>query len=337
MSDAEDPLSSLPGPVQENSTAADAPPASVINRDPVPRLKEILALLLIVVISDVTLYRGEGFAGLSFLLAAAPLLLFLGTPHRERGGVLLLLWGMLLLLSARLLWCGFYLTAVVGFALLPCFSIALTGRKPYVPEACAFIPRLLYYGARGSAAYEAVLRKSCRRFTYAAWLTVLLPVAVGMMFSLLFVLANPDLVKSFHGWLSELVEWMLQWFGQNPMWEVVFWGGAAWIAIGLMRPFGDSSVPPLGKLDAIPENADWSTKSDPLFSAFRNTLSLVIVLFGAYLVFEFKTLWFRVFPAGFYYSGYAHEGAAWLTVALALATALLSLIFRGRVLRRGKI
>ena len=119
MSDAEDPLSSLPGPVQENATAADSPPASVINRDPVPRLKEILALLLIVVISDVTLYRGEGFAGLSFLLAAAPLLLFLGTPHRERGGVLWLLWGMLLLLSARLLWCGFYLTAVVGFALLP--------------------------------------------------------------------------------------------------------------------------------------------------------------------------------------------------------------------------
>ena len=51
-----------------------------------------------------------------------------------------------------------------------------------------------------------------------------------------------------------------------------------------------------------------------------------------YLIFEFATLWFREFPKGFHYSGYAHEGAAWLTVALALATALLSLVFRGSVL-----
>lgn len=33
----------------------------------------------------------------------------------------------------------------------------------------------------------------------------------------------------------------------------------------------------------------------------------------------------------FVYSGDAHEGAAWLTVALALATFILSLVFRGSV------
>ena len=49
-----------------------------------------------------------------------------------------------------------------------------------------------------------------------------------------------------------------------------------------------------------------------VYPAFRNTLLTVIALFAAYLVFEFKTLWFRVFPEGFYYSGYAHQGAAWL-------------------------
>jgi hypothetical protein len=50
-------------------------------------------------------------------------------------------------------------------------------------------------------------------------------------------------------------------------------------------------------------------------------------------VFEFRTLWFREFPKGFYYAGYAHEGAAWLTASLALATVVLSLIFRGGILR----
>jgi hypothetical protein len=60
--------------------------------------------------------------------------------------------------------------------------------------------------------------------------------------------------------------------------------------------------------------------------------SVLIVLFAVYLVFEFRTLWFRNFPQGFYYSGYAHEGAAWLTFAMALATAVLSLVFRGPLL-----
>ncbi|HEV3022766.1 MAG TPA: DUF4153 domain-containing protein, partial [Pirellulales bacterium] len=69
-----------------------------------------------------------------------------------------------------------------------------------------------------------------------------------------------------------------------------------------------------------------------LYAAFRNTLAAVIALFAVYLVFEFRTLWFREFPKGFYYSGYAHEGAAWLTFALALATLVLSLVFRGGVL-----
>jgi len=59
----------------------------------------------------------------------------------------------------------------------------------------------------------------------------------------------------------------------------------------------------------------------PLYSAYRNTLMTLIVLFTIYLVFEFITLWRREFPPGFYYAGYAHQGAAWLTFALALATA----------------
>ena len=69
-----------------------------------------------------------------------------------------------------------------------------------------------------------------------------------------------------------------------------------------------------------------------MFTPFRNTLFSVVTLFTVYLGFEFSTLWFREFPANFYYAGYAHEGAAWLTIALALATALLSFMFRGRLL-----
>jgi hypothetical protein len=51
--------------------------------------------------------------------------------------------------------------------------------------------------------------------------------------------------------------------------------------------------------------ADWL-----LYVAYRNMLVALILLFTAYLGFEFATLWFRAFPEGFHYSGYAHEGAA---------------------------
>jgi hypothetical protein len=74
-----------------------------------------------------------------------------------------------------------------------------------------------------------------------------------------------------------------------------------------------------------------------LYAPFRNTLLTLIVLFGIYLVFEFSTLWGREFPDGFYYAGYAHQGAAWLTFALALATGLLSLIFSGTVLQDARL
>ena len=74
-----------------------------------------------------------------------------------------------------------------------------------------------------------------------------------------------------------------------------------------------------------------------MYAACRNTLATAIVLFAVYLVFEFQTLWFRVFPQGFYYSGYAHQGAAWLTVALALATLIMSLALRGSILQDPRV
>lgn len=69
-----------------------------------------------------------------------------------------------------------------------------------------------------------------------------------------------------------------------------------------------------------------------MYGAFRNTLLALIGLFVVYLAFESRAFVSRVPPKGFTYSSYAHEGAAWLTVALGMATLTLSLIFRGLVL-----
>jgi hypothetical protein len=167
------------------------------------------------------------------------------------------------------------------------------------------------------------------------WLSVVLPTTTALVFSTLFVLANPDLMAAFGEqiaqWLDTTRDWLMR-AAPEPL-EVLFWLAVLWISTGLLRPVMGGS----GWDENSPDRADGrgsaKQQPSPLYPAFRNTLIVVIALFAVYLVFEFNTLWFRVFPDGFHYSGYAHEGAAWLTVALALATVVLSAIFRGDVLR----
>jgi hypothetical protein len=162
-----------------------------------------------------------------------------------------------------------------------------------------------------------------------------LPVVALLVFGTLFVFANPDLASVIGARFFELFDLLGQWLRElTPApFEVLFCIGAGWIAIGLLRP-----ILPKLQSEEDPESAAESSQISvepepaPLFEAFRNTLFMVVGLFAVYLVFEFQTLWFREFPEGFHYSGYAHEGAAWLTVALGLATVMLSLMFRGSVL-----
>src|SRR5687768_4757980 len=84
-----------------------------VHQEPV-RLREVVVLLLLVALCDVTIYRSHGFAGFALLLAGAPLLLLLGTPRPVlRAGVWVTA-GMLLLLAMRMVWLGAALGVFVG-------------------------------------------------------------------------------------------------------------------------------------------------------------------------------------------------------------------------------
>lgn len=287
---------------------------------------------MMVVASDLLIYRGEGYAGFSALFVLFPFLLCLGSVHKIANLSLGIVGGMLLLLALRLLWCGTPLAVTFGFLLIPAFALTLSGMRPHVPEALRFASRIFLNGLRGLHAYLQGLLDLSRRFTHWNWLAVVLPIVVGLAFSFLFILANPDLLRSFNDYFAQTIQWIQDWFAQYPLGEILFWMLTAWLGIGLLRPFETPTAPIEDELDRTSLTVPTGSTPDPLYAAFRNTLLLVIILFAAYLIFEFQTLWFRVFPEGFHYSGYAHEGAAWLTVALAFATALLSLIFRGRLL-----
>lgn len=306
-------------------------------QDPTPvRWRELLAVLIVVVLCDLAIYRGHGFAGYAALFLLSPFVLAWGA-YRPRFGASAWLFGtMLLLLAAKAVWCGSPLIVAIGFALLAAFVMALSGQTPFVAETAVFASltiaagykRLSHYGRRAAA--SSLMRVSI--------VNVAMPLAALVAFGTVFIFANPDLLASVSTTSELIVKRVREWLLNVSPGELAFWGAAAWITVGLLRQAsGGAVIPPVDAEFAAPGDEAPSAGAAKLYPAFRNTLLTVIALFAAYLAFEFRTLWFREFPQGFYYSGYAHEGAAWLTFALALATAVLSLVFRGAVLRDSRL
>ena len=150
-----------------------------------------------------------------------------------------------------------------------------------------------------------------------AW-SYLIPAAVAGTFVFVFVLANQEAVSWFGDRAIQFGEWLLN---LGPF-QFMTWMFVAAFTLMLLSPW-------LKKHAQVVFKQRISAKSEVSQShatAF-NTLVVVIVVFTVYLVVEFISTLLRQFPEGFYYSGYAHQGAAWLVVALLLSTLVLSAIF----------
>ena len=298
------------------------------------RLRELLSIGLCIVLCDVTLYRGSGFAGYALLFALAPCLLLIGSPRPHLRRSFWVVGGMLLLLAARMTWLGSGLALAAGFVLLVAVAMALAGQTPYLLSLFGYALQTCAGGCLGLVHYGQEIKRIDVRISRILGLNLFLPVAAIALFGMLFIMANPDLAKSFAeraDWFFQFrYEWIVQLGLSVP--EIVIWGVTGWVTIGLLRPLRFSS-PDAATTQTLPAGETPAVEPAPLYPALRNMLLALIVLFAAYLVFEFNTLWFRQFPKGFYYAGYAHQGAAWLTAALALATVVLSLVFRDGILR----
>ncbi len=295
--------------------------------------REIVCVLLIVLVADILLYRLPGYSGVAAFLTITPCLLWFGSPQRTNSLWTWVAAGLLLLLATRVAWNGSILAVLVGAFLVCSFALAVAGRWPHILETVAFGCQTFAAGCLGWLIYfKAIAALSVSR-PMPRWINFLLPLAVTLVFGSIFILANPNLIQMFSEGVEQLLMRLRDGLLLFSAWELMFWLLVACLAVGLLRPVLKNSVwddfdRGTGQDAAKPTGENAAT----LIPAFRNTLLAVVVLFAVYLVFEFQTLWFREFPQGFHYSGYAHEGAAWLTCALGLATALLSLIFRGGVL-----
>ena len=68
--------------------------------------RQLIGVSCCVVVCDLAIYRGEGFAGLALLFVLTPLLLWLSSQRPSRTADLLLPGAMLVLLAARMFWSG---------------------------------------------------------------------------------------------------------------------------------------------------------------------------------------------------------------------------------------
>ncbi|TWT79884.1 hypothetical protein CA13_12910 [Planctomycetes bacterium CA13] len=321
-------------PTAKVSSAEDDSPITPARALTPVRSRELFAVIAWTALADVLIFRSDGFTGPALFFALVPILFWIGCYKflMPRHGLTISF--LLLLVALRLLWMGSQLTLFAGVVLTIALSMVAAGAMPYVLEGIAFASRVLFEGAARIAQYRfraATENQASRKRSTATWL---LPVVSVMVFGTLFILANPDLVNRTTSYLADLADYVWRWFSVESAWEIPFCIFALLIGAGFLCPrlpmfrFG-----PQTEFIEIPDErqtSDW-------LPAFRNSLVTLIALFALYLCFEFVTLWKREFPEGFYYAGYAHQGAAWLTVALALATLLLSAIFNGKVLQDPRV
>lgn len=294
---------------------------------------DIILVCLWVAVSDFLLYQVSTFLAWSVFLVWS--VAFFALTKRAQGhrSASLLTAVLLLILSIKLVWCGGWLQVACGLFLIVCYAMALTGSPPFIPEVGRFgghvligainrLSRCRFYGWRDAThAVQPVV----------GWQFVM-PLAAVTVFGTLFVLANPDMAS----FVARKLE--MTWDSFSSLWATIgisqafFWFVSAWLMLGLLYPTGKWLSGQWLLQESAPQELSAPAAQSKLYSAYRNTLLSVIILFIIYLVFEFATLWRRDFPEDFYYAGYAHAGAFWLTVALALATGLLSVIFRGSTL-----
>lgn len=226
-------------PVARDTVPVDTPEPQrqrPVESGPPPSWREVGATLLLVALCDLTIYRGQGFAGYACLFAVAPLLLTTGAVRRQFTIPLVVVAVMLAALVVKLLWCGSALLVVFGFGLLAAISMILAGQSPFIFELTVFASQTIRSG------WEAVLQygRNCNRMSPAIsslpLMNVMLPLAAFLIFSGIFVLANPDLLASVSARLELLITGVREWLFHFSFFEVCFWLVTGWLSLGLLRP-----------------------------------------------------------------------------------------------------
>lgn len=293
-------------------------------------------VVALVAITDIALYQGGfGYTGWAVWLVFSGALLVVGVLFSHRLPVTAstaLLCAIAGLTAMRMIWQGNFGLTFFAVGQLLLLALLAQGLPISLVAYLRFLWGLLPQAFR--AILASTISTSGIRLSHLQWMEFFLPAALTGLFAAIFLMANPDTVARFTASLSEFTDFCFNWIFSIGIAQPLLWSVVAIVGLGAIVPSWKKILPSI----SVPRAQQWSQQSTSTIRAYRisrNTLVCVVSLFTLYLIGEFSTMWFREFPEGFYYSGYAHAGAAWLTVALTLSTAVMSAIFQPAGLDQG--
>jgi hypothetical protein len=230
----------------------------------------------------------------------------------------------------------------IGVALLALAVVALADRQGFTWAVGTWLRRLFFLGPvllvqpiEDFAYASRHLRRQGRRsLSWTSPTRWILPLALGLVFVVIFAVANPLLDR----WLGEAGDQVEVWLKDLEALRMVFWAAVALCAWGFLRTRTPGprrtrgGVAPAPRPPARPAPPPLQGVTAAWVLAPATLLRCLVVLNLVFLLqnaLDASYLWLgRALPSGLTYAEYAQRGAYPLLVATLLAAAFVLLTFR---------
>lgn len=283
---------------------------------------ELLAVVALVGLANLGLvsqgrfYMG-GF-GLALCSALAPAVLFVAARRWRRSPVLVVLTVASLMASARTAVAPTPLTTLFSLGLLFAFPVALRAPRTSVVRFALGCMQLSVAWVSRAAAVVSTSRAGWRRLPIGRvpLVSIVAPAGLCLLFGGVFALANPMVSRALGRAWDALISGV--WLPSVPRVMVTVF--ALVVSVLLVRP----SV----ALRTFRDQAEERPARAVRLQVARNALVALSCLFFTYLAVEVVFLSGGAPPTGVTTQEYAHQGALWLTLALALQT-LVTIVLLG--------
>ncbi|HLD35443.1 MAG TPA: DUF4173 domain-containing protein [Planctomycetota bacterium] len=338
------PPAPIPGPEQP-AAAIPAEPSKPKNQwieALIPQISPLILMgvLLLIILFDYFIYQGAsrtGGLGLGTLFLLAGLLIWLiERPSLTRG--VLICGALLILFALRTIWQAIFFTEVIAFLLIFIFTCSTKKFPLHIPELIhSFLwtwlklPMVLI----GFAKTLINLVVKSRLFSFKIFrlgLAWLIPAAIVLVFIIIFALGNLVVGSWIHDALTALWDKIAHIFDYLPsIGHIFFWIFSFVLAVILLLPQKmpfTIFTPLFGEAETMSKPSLTLPLVDFRATVALNTLIAVNLLFLVYNGIDIYYLWIqKTLPAGLSYSVYARSGTFWLTLALALTSLVLGIIF----------
>ncbi len=261
---------------------------------------------------------GYGGYGAAVFFATAGALVFVARRKVRAQPMALAMGTAVLVLAARLAYAPSVLAGVMATGALAGFALSMWRRNLHATDAFVATAAATGYGFAQMDGFARRIAAGLRaERAMPVVIAGVVASAVGLVFAGVFAFANPVVARiAEHAWGAVAALFTPALVGRLFATFVTMMAGVA-----LMRP-----LLPRKRVEYIDSAVQPATDTFRMVAV--TTLVVVNVLFVAYDILDAVVLVGGRPPSGVTTQAYAHQGVAWLTVALSLATTTLSFIFR---------